>query len=285
MASAQPVDSSVCGCRIFSTPSNDGEHRSQGEQHDRHHEAPEVALAPVPERMRWRWATAASAGAPSSSSSWLPVSATECTPSASIDDERVKAKPTNLASGDAEVGEHRGQDRALAAGRGHGAVLADHRRRAREVGVEQAVGDRPTDGQRRGGGGRRRVDDVHQPRAAGGGRRARVRPRRRRSRRAGCRRGARPGPARRCPPGRRSCRLAARAPAVAGSGPGGRGSSDRITSAPAGAPVAPGQAPGGRDRTASRPRRPGGRRAGGSPGATGPAPRWARRGPSRRGPG
>ena len=67
-----------------------------GEQHQRDEEAVDVAVAAVAERVLAASAARRAERPPRSSSPWLPESTTECTPSASIDDEPVIANATNL---------------------------------------------------------------------------------------------------------------------------------------------------------------------------------------------
>ena len=268
---AQPVDSKAWGWTILSDPLDDGEGRSQGEQDDGHHEAPEVALPAEAERVRLGGGVLGPA---------IPQQQQELVAGVG---QRVHAlgqhrrrtgegEAHELGHGDAQVGQQGDEDRTLAAGGGHPPVLLG----------QQSVGHHPADGQRRGRRRGRRVDHVHQAGSRWPPARAR-RPRRRRSRRAGCRRGPRPGPARRCPPGP-GRRRRAPAPAGAASGPGPGDS--RIgpprcrRCASSGGPTATWP-----HRWPARPRRRAPRRGAGSPGGPGPAPRWVRRAPSRRAPG
>ena len=118
-------DSSSWGCSSFSTPSKMANTEPEREQHDRHDERPEVALAAVAERVDRRSASCLARWPPSSSRTWLPVSASEWTPSASIDDEPGEDEADELGDGDAEVGQQGGEDRSSAASGRHGGVLVD----------------------------------------------------------------------------------------------------------------------------------------------------------------
>ena len=71
----------------------DGEHRPEREQHDRHHEGPEVPLASVAERVLLVGGLASAALPPSRSRPWLPVSAAEWMASDSIDEAPVMSEP------------------------------------------------------------------------------------------------------------------------------------------------------------------------------------------------
>ena len=75
-----------------------GEHAADGEQHDRDEEGVDVALAAVAEGVFGGVAARLAFLPPSSSRPWLPESASEWTPSASIDDEPLNRNATNLAA-------------------------------------------------------------------------------------------------------------------------------------------------------------------------------------------
>lgn len=75
----------------------DGEHATDGEEHDGDEEGVDVAFPPVPEGVLGvasRWAFFP----PRSSRPWLPESATEWTLSASIEEDPLKRNATNLAT-------------------------------------------------------------------------------------------------------------------------------------------------------------------------------------------
>ena len=73
------------------------EQPTHAEQHEGDDERPEVALAPVAERVLGRRPRARARLPPSSSRPWLPVSASEWLASASRPADAVMRKPTNLA--------------------------------------------------------------------------------------------------------------------------------------------------------------------------------------------
>ena len=143
-----PGDSSSWGCSSFSTPSKMANIEPSANSTIDDHERPEVALAAVAERVARRSAPRWARVPPSSSRTWLPVSASECTPSASIDDDRVNDEADELGDGDAEVGQQGGEHRLLAAAGRHGGVLAQPARAAtgsgRCVAAHPGGGRRPT---------------------------------------------------------------------------------------------------------------------------------------------
>ncbi len=88
-------DSTSWGLRSFWMPSYNGEHATEGEEHEGDDERPEVALAPVAERVLGGRRLAARRS-PKSRSPWLALSATEWIDSASIDAAPVSRNATNL---------------------------------------------------------------------------------------------------------------------------------------------------------------------------------------------
>ena len=95
---AQPGRLELVRVQELLDPLEEGEGRAEGEQHDRHDERPEEALATEAEGVLAGGLPRGRVGRRRASSTWLPVSATEWMLSASIELEPVKRKPTNLAT-------------------------------------------------------------------------------------------------------------------------------------------------------------------------------------------